>query len=93
VQRKQKHSKLVQYAERVWHITEGTEDEKIDMAIEKTREFFESLGISTSLAKYDVSAEKFPEVIENLKSHGLTALSETGDITLEVSRKILETAS
>jgi NADP-dependent alcohol dehydrogenase len=93
VQRKQKHSKLVQYAERVWHITEGTEDEKIDLAIVKTREFFESLGISTSLAKYDVSAEKFPEVIENLKSHGLTALSETGDITLEVSRKILETAS
>jgi NADP-dependent alcohol dehydrogenase len=93
VQRKQKHSKLVQYAERVWHITEGSEEEKIDLAIVKTREFFESLGISTSLAKYDVSADKFPEVIENLKSHGLTALSETGDITLEVSRKILETAS
>ena len=93
VQRKQKRAKLIQYAERVWQIKEGTEDEKIDLAIQKTREFFESLGIKTSLSEYDVGEDKFPEVIENLKSHGLTAISETGDITLEVSQKILETAS
>jgi len=91
-QRTQKRAKLVQYAERVWHITEGTDDEKIDLAIEKTREFFQSLGIKTQLSEYDVGEDKFPEVIENLKSHGLTAISETGDITLEVSHKILETA-
>ena len=92
VQRKQKRTKLIQYAERVWHITEGSEDEKIDLAIEKTREFFESIGIKTSLSEYDVGEDKFPEVIENLKSHGLTAISETGDITPEVSQRILETA-
>lgn len=92
VQRKQKHAKLLQYAERVWQIKVGTEDEKIDLAIKKTREFFESLGIKTSLSEYDVHEDKFPEVIENLKSHGLTAISEKGDITLEVSQKILETA-
>jgi NADP-dependent alcohol dehydrogenase len=91
-QRTQKRAKLVQYAERVWHITAGTDDEKIDLAIEKTRLFFQSLGIKTSLSEYDVGEDKFPEVIENLKSHGLTAISETGDITLEVSQKILETA-
>jgi len=93
VQRDQKRAKLVQYAERVWHIKEGTDEEKIDLSIEKTKEFFESIGIRTSLSAYDVTADKFPEVIENLKVHGLTALSETGDITLEVSRQILETAS
>jgi NADP-dependent alcohol dehydrogenase len=92
VQREQKRAKLIQYAERVWHITEGSEDEKIDLAIQKTREFFESLGIKTSLSEYDVGEDKFPEVIENLKSHGLTAISETGDITPQVSQKILETA-
>ena len=92
VQRKQKRTKLIQYAERVWHITEGSEDEKIDLAIQKTREFFESIGIKTSLSEYDVGEDKFPEVIENLKSHGLTAISETGDITPEVSQRILETA-
>lgn len=92
VQRTQKRAKLIQYAERVWHITDGSGDEKIDLAIQKTREFFESLGIKTSLSEYDVGEDKFPEVIENLKSHGLTAISETGDITPEVSQKILETA-
>lgn len=92
VQRVQKRAKLIQYAERVWHITGGSEDEKIDLAIEKTRDFFESLGIKTSLSEYEVGEDKFPEVIENLKSHGLTAISETGDITPQVSQKILETA-
>ena len=93
VQRKQKRAKLIQYAERVWHISDATEDEKIDQSIDRTQKFFESLGIRTSLSEYDVGADKFPEVIENLKSHGLTALSETGDITLEVTQQILETAS
>lgn len=34
---------------------------------------------------------KFPVIVEQLKSHGLTSLSKTQDITLEMSRKILET--
>ncbi|MDP4281251.1 MAG: iron-containing alcohol dehydrogenase [Bacteroidota bacterium] len=92
VRREQKRAKLLQYAERVWNITKGTEDEKIDMAIRKTREFFESLGVKTHLSQYGVTADKIPVVIEQLRDHGMTALSETHDITLDVSRKILEKA-
>jgi NADP-dependent alcohol dehydrogenase len=92
VQRKQKRAKILQYAQRVWNITNGSEEEKIDLAIKKTREFFESLGIKTRLSEYGVTADKIPAVIEQLKAHGLTALSETQDITLEVSQKILEKA-
>ena len=92
MQRKQKHAKILQYAERVWNITNGSDDEKIDLAIRKTREFFESLGIKTRLSEYGVTADQIPMVIELLKVHGLTALSETQDITLEVSQKILENA-
>ncbi len=92
VQRQQKHAKLLQYAERVWHITHGSDEEKIDLAIQKTREFFENLGIKTRLSQYGVTADKIPVVVEQLKVHGLTALSETQDITLEVSQKILENA-
>ena len=91
-QRKQKKAKLLQYAERVWNITEGSDDEKIDAAILKTRTFFESLGIKTHLSEYGVTADKIPALVEQLKAHGLTALSETGDITPEVSQKILEAA-
>ena len=92
VRRDKKHAKLLQYAERVWDITAGSEDEKIDLAIKKTREFFESLGIKTRLSQYGVTADKIPVVIEQLKAHGMTALSETQDITPEVSQKILELA-
>ncbi len=92
VRRSQKRAKLLQYAERIWHITGGSEDEKIDMAIRRTRDFFESLGVKTRLSQYGISADKIPVVIEQLKAHGLTALSETQDITPDISRKILECA-
>lgn len=90
--REQKHAKLLQYAERVWNITTGADDEKIDKAIEKTAAFFNSLGIKTHLSEYGVTADKISDVVDQLKSHGLTALSETGKITPEISRKILEKA-
>jgi NADP-dependent alcohol dehydrogenase len=87
-----KMEKLVQYAERVWGIKEGNTEEKADKAIVKTREFFESLGISTRLSDYGVKKEEIEEVVEQLKAHGMVKLSETGEITPEVSRKILENA-
>ena len=92
VTRKQKHDKLVQFAERVWSITSGNDEEKIDLAIEKTREFFESLGIKTHLSDYEIEASKVEDLVNALKEHGRLALSETGEITLEVSRKILQGA-
>lgn len=92
VRREQKRAKLLQYAERVWHIEKGSEDEKIDLAIQKTRGFFKSLGIKTRLSEYGVTADKIPVVVEHLKTHGLTALSETKDLTPEFSQRILEVA-
>lgn len=92
VMRKQKRAKILQYAERIWNITSGSDDEKIDLAIKKTREFFESLGIKTRLSEYGVTADKIPAIVEKLKEHGMTALSETGEVTPEISREILEKA-
>ena len=92
VRREQKRAKLLQYAERVWNINQGSEDEKIESAIIKTREFFESLGVKTRLSGFGIKADKIPDLVNQLESHGLTALSETQDITPEISRKILENA-
>jgi len=92
VRREKKRAKLLQYAERVWHIESGSEEEKVDLAIQKTREFFESLGVETRLSQYGVGADKIPVVIEQLKAHGMIALSETQDLTLDISQKILEGA-
>jgi len=92
VMRVQKQAKLLQYAERVWNITTGSVDEKIDLAIEKTVGFFESLGLKTKLSQYGVMFDQIDEVVEQLKAHGMTKLGEKQEITLEVSRKILKKA-
>jgi NADP-dependent alcohol dehydrogenase len=92
VLREQKHLKLLQYGERVWNIKDGDEKSRIDLAIGKTRDFFESLGIKTHLSDYSVTADKIDDIIRALEKHGMTALSETGAVTLEISRKILEGA-
>ncbi|MDD2475336.1 MAG: iron-containing alcohol dehydrogenase [Dysgonamonadaceae bacterium] len=47
-----KKAKLAQYAERIWNIKEGSEEEKATAGIEKTEEFFHSLGIKTKLSEY-----------------------------------------
>jgi NADP-dependent alcohol dehydrogenase len=87
-----KRAKLLQYAERVWEITEGSEDERIDSAINKTREFFESLGVKTRLSEYGIERHQIDDVVTALEKHGMTALSETGDITIDISRQIIEDA-
>ncbi|QZA78602.1 iron-containing alcohol dehydrogenase [Deefgea tanakiae] len=85
-----KREKLLQYADRVWHITAGTEEERIAAAINKTREFFEAMGIKTRLADYDLGAAVIDTVIAKLEAHGMTALGERQDVTLAMSRQILE---
>jgi NADP-dependent alcohol dehydrogenase len=92
VRRKQKRAKLLQYAERVWSLRHGAEEERIDLAIQTTREFFESLGVKTRLSQYGVGIEQISGIVEQLMSHRMTALSETGDITPEISREILQRA-
>jgi NADP-dependent alcohol dehydrogenase len=85
-----KHDKLLQYAARVWGITEGGEEERIDAAIARTRGFFESLGVPTRLRDYDLGAKHIDAVIRQLEAHGMSALGERGDVTLALSRRILE---
>ncbi len=92
VRKEQKREKLLQYANRVWNITEGDDDYIIDSAINKTREFFEGLGIKTYLSDYGITADKIENVITALKKHGMTALSETRNLTPDICREILEIA-
>ncbi|WP_105633338.1 alcohol dehydrogenase [Cronobacter dublinensis] len=90
--RNEKRAKLLQYAGRVWNITEGSDDERIDAAIAATRRFFESMGAPTRLSDYGLDGSSIPALLAKLEEHGLTALGEHQDITLDVSRRIYEAA-
>ncbi|ATF24956.1 MULTISPECIES: iron-containing alcohol dehydrogenase [Brochothrix] len=89
VRKTQKQSKLLQYGERVWGITTGTDDERITAAIDKTAAFLESLEVPTSLSAYDLTAKDVDALVANLIAHDQVKLSEHGDLTPEISREIL----
>ncbi len=87
--RDEKREKLLQYGERVWNITKGSADERIDGAIAKTEKFFRSLGIETRLHEYNLDETAIEKVVTQLEAHSMTALGENGSITLERSKEIL----
>lgn len=90
VLRDNKRAKLLQYAERIWGLKEGSEDERIDAAITKTREFFETMQLKTSLKAHGLTADNIPEILEHLEKHDMVRLGEHGDVTPEVVRRALE---
>jgi NADP-dependent alcohol dehydrogenase len=92
-QRATKRQKLLQYAERVWDLRDGSEDARIDAAIAKTRGFYESIGIKTRLKDYNVPATTPAEVAKRLAARGMTALGERTDITPARVEEILRSAA
>jgi len=93
VRREDKAAKLLQYAERVWNLREGDPAGRIDQAIARTREFFESLGVATRLADYGITAEAIPDLVGQLERHGMAALGEKRNLDLAGSRRVYELAA
>jgi NADP-dependent alcohol dehydrogenase len=92
VKREQKREKLLQYASRVWDINQGSDDERIDQAIRLTEEFFQKMQVPVRLSDVDLGSKDIDLLIDRLKQHGMTALGEHSDITIDVSREILTQA-
>ena len=88
--RQTKRAKLLQYAARVWNLTGGDEEHRIDQAIANTRAFFEQMGVRTYLRDYNVDADAVPALVAQLERHGMTRLGEHQDVDLTTSRRILE---
>ncbi len=84
----QKHDKLLQYAERIFGIKTGTEDERIELAIEKTEEFFSSLGLSTRLSEAGIGEETIEVIADRFNKAGV-AYGENANVTGDVAREIL----
>lgn len=92
IRKEAKPAKLLQYAERVWNVTEGDVDSRIDRAIELTEQFFEMMQVPTCLSHVDLGAADIDLLIEKLTQHGMVKLGEHKAITPDISREILVTA-
>ncbi len=67
-QKARKALKLSQYAERIWGI-KGSDSAA--QAIEKTEQFFRSLGMKTRLSEYGITAERFEQIGQRFANRGL----------------------
>lgn len=86
-----KKEKLAQYAERVWNVTEGTLEEKATAGIEKTDEFFKSLGIDIKLSEYTKDYEKTGSIVaERFVERGWEGLGEHKSLKPSDAQKIIE---
>lgn len=90
--RAEKKDKLLQYAERVWQLTTGSDDDKIDQAIACTEQFFTTMQVPTRLSQIEVGADAIDELLGLLEQHGMVKLGEHQKIDLSVSRQILTAA-
>lgn len=80
--------KLLQYAERVWDITEGSEEERKAMAIVKTEDFFNRLGIKTRLSEHNVGQETIDTIIKRFTDKQLPSIGMIPDVKIEDAEKI-----
>lgn len=88
LKKEEKRGKLIQYAQRVWNLS-GTDDELVEGAIQKTIDFYESLGIPTKASAYGIGQETVDKIVKRFEE-GKVILGERGDITPTVVGEILE---
>jgi NADP-dependent alcohol dehydrogenase len=90
-QRARKQAKLLQYADRVWGLRDGSPEERIEAAIRKTEEFFRSVGVKTRLGEYGVGPEAPARIAGKFEKRG-EKIGEHGDLGAKEVREILESA-
>lgn len=89
VLREQKHKKLLQYGERIFNITEGSEDERVEKAIEMTEKFYRSLGLTTRLSEENIGNETIEIIAKRFDDRGV-AYGENQNVTGNVAREIMK---
>lgn len=91
IMQKDKTEKLLQYSDRIWNIPKNLSDgERISLAIEKTQDFFEAMGIKTRFSDYGLGQEVIEKIIAGLKAHKMIKLGEREKVTPEIAGKVLE---
>jgi len=89
IKREQKTDKILQLGERVWGVTEGDVDERINLTIQKTVEFFESVGVPTRLSAYNLSTETIDAITDRFEKRAYK-IGEKANVGPAEIRLILE---
>ena len=91
VMKDEKREKILQYGARVWGITLGDPDDRIESTILRTEDFFRSLGVKTKLSDYGIGEDTIKKIVARFEMRG-TVLGENKTITPDKVEKILRLA-
>ena len=85
-----RREKLLQYASRVWNISEGSEEQRIEQAIEMTESFFQQVGIPTRLGNYGVGQDTIDRIVERFTLRGMRAVGVQQDVSVADVAELLK---
>ena len=86
-----RREKLLQYATRVWNINEGTDEQKIETAIQQTESFFRQVGISTLLSEHQVGQDTIDRIVERFTQRKMRAVGAQQDVSIADVGELLKT--
>jgi len=86
-----KRQKLLQYARRVWNIHDG-DDSAVKGAIDRTRAFFESVGLPTHLADLGITEDRSEEIVARFQARGVLPMGESKALDAAKIKEILRAA-
>lgn len=86
-----RREKLLQYASRVWNISAGSEEQRIELAIQRTDEFFQQVGIGTHLSDHGVGQETIGRIVERFTQRKMRAIGSQQDISIADVAELLKT--
>ena len=88
VLREQKKGKILQFADRVLRLTEGSEEDRIETVIRYLESFFKSLGLATRLSEKGIGVETVEAIATRFSERGVH-FGEAQNVDGELARKIL----
>ncbi|MBP1670795.1 MAG: yqhD, partial [Bacteroidetes bacterium] len=85
----EKGDKILQYGQRVWGISGTDREQTISKIIEKTEEFFRSLGLKTRLSENGAGEETINEIVRRFEQRDVH-YGENRSVDAKITRQILE---
>jgi NADP-dependent alcohol dehydrogenase len=89
--KEKRKEKLLQYASRVWNINEGSEEQRIESAIQQTEAFFRKVGIATLLSEHNVGQDTIDRITERFTQRKMRAVGAQQDVSIADVGALLET--
>lgn len=77
-----RREKLLQYASRIWNINEGSDEQRIELAVQRTEAFFQQVGIATRLGDYNVGQDTIDRIVDRFNGRKMRAVGAQQDVSI-----------